>query len=295
MKKNAQKSFLRNPYAIVTLVLLSLYVLSLLFPAVWGLWTATKSNIDYLGNPLGLPATWHFDNFLVAFNEYKVPVFKGGSSYDCYIEILLLYSVLYAGGSAFFAALTCCITAYATAKFDFKFSKIVYGAVLVTMTLPIVGSLPSEIQMIKALGLYDSIVGMWVLKANFLGLYYLVFFATFRSMPKDYAEAAYIDGASNLVVLVRIALPLIRNIFLTVVLIRFIEFWNDYTVNVTYMPSYPTLAYGLYEYSMANRPKINNTPMQLAGCFILVIPILIVFIFAHDRMMSNLSMGGVKE
>lgn len=284
-----------HPYAVITLILLLFYVLSLLLPALWGLWSSVKTNIDYLGNPLGLPKKWHFENYITAFNEYKVPVFQGGESYDCYIEILLLYSVLYAGGASFFAALTCCVTAYATAKFDFKFSKVIYGAVLVTMTLPIVGSLPSEIQMIKALNLYDNLLGMWILKANFLGLFYLVFYATFKNMPKDYSEAAYIDGASNFTVMVRIAFPLIRNIFLTVMLIRFIEFWNDYTVNVTYMPSYPTLAYGLYEYSMSNRPKINNTPMQLAGCFILAIPILVVFIFTHDRMMSNLSMGGVKE
>lgn len=286
---------LRSPYAIVTLCILILYVVSLLFPSAWGLWTAMKSNLDYLGDPLGLPDTWHFENFLTALDNYMVQVFKDGRTYYFYIESMLLFSLLYAVGAAFFTTFVCCLVAYVTSRFNFVFNKVVYGIVIVTMTLPIVGSLPSEIQMLKMLNLYDNILGMWVLKSNFLGLYYLVFYSTFKSLPKDYSEAAYIDGASNLVVFVRIGLPLVRNIFFTIMLIKFIEFWNDYTATLTYMPSYPTLAFGLYEYSFSAAPEINNTPMRMAGCFVLAVPILIVFLFTHDRMMSNLSMGGVKE
>lgn len=286
---------LRSPYAIVTLCILILYVVSLLFPSAWGLWTAMKSNLDYLGDPLGLPDTWHFENFLTALDNYMVQVFKDGRTYYFYIESMLLFSLLYAVGAAFFTTFVCCLVAYVTSRFNFVFNKVVYGIVIVTMTLPIVGCLPSEIQMLKMLNLYDNIVGMWVLKSNFLGLYYLVFYSTFKSLPKDYSEAAYIDGASNLVVFVRIGLPLVRNIFFTIMLIKFIEFWNDYTATLTYMPSYPTLAFGLYEYSFSAAPEINNTPMRMAGCFVLAVPILIVFLFTHDRMMSNLSMGGVKE
>ena len=255
---------LRSPYAIVTLCILILYVVSLLFPSAWGLWTAMKSNLDYLGDPLGLPDTWHFENFLTALDNYMVQVFKDGRTYYFYIESMLLFSLLYAVGAAFFTTFVCCLVAYVTSRFNFVFNKVVYGIVIVTMTLPIVGSLPSEIQMLKMLNLYDNIVGMWVLKSNFLGLYYLVFYSTFKSLPKDYSEAAYIDGASNLVVFVRIGLPLVRNIFFTIMLIKFIEFWNDYTATLTYMPSYPTLAFGLYEYSFSAAPEINNTPMRMA-------------------------------
>lgn len=125
-----------------------------------------------------------------------------------------------------------------------------------------------------------------------------VLFGVFRDvqgMPKDFSEAAYIDGASNLQVMLRIAFPLVRNTFLTVMLIKFVEFWNDYTVTITYMPSFPTVAFGLYEYSMSAKPAINNTPMRLAGCYVLIVPVLIVFLIFRNRLMSNISMGGVKE
>ncbi len=204
-------------------------------------------------------------------------------------------SLLYAVGSAFVSTLTCCIVAYVTTRFRFAFNSVIYWIVIVTMTLPIVGNLPSELQLLKLLGLYDHIYGLWICKANFLGLYYLIFFATFKTIPNDFSEAAHIDGASNIKVLLSIALPLVKSTFMTIMLIKFVEFWNDYTVTLTYMPSIPTIAYGLYTYSFSTIPEISNTPMRLVGCLILIVPILIVFVFCHKKLMGNISMGGIKE
>lgn len=284
-----------NALTVVILVLLFLYVLSLLVPMLWTLYTAFKSNLDYLENALSLPRVWHFENIVTALDNFYVPINRNGEIVNYYIESMLLFSVLYAVGSAFFSTFTCCIVAYATASFNFRFNKIVYGIVVVTMTLPIVGNLPSELQILKALGLYDHIWGLWICKANFLGMYYLIFNAAFRSIPKDFTEAAYIDGASNLRVLLSIAMPLVAGTFMTVMLIKFVEFWNDYTVTLTYMPSIPTLAFGLYAYSFSAKPAVSNTPMRLMGCLILMIPVLILFVAGHKRLMGNISMGGIKE
>ncbi len=295
MKNNSKIKGNFNFVTILVFALLVLYALTLFIPFFWALITSFKGNLDYLGNQLGFPSKWHFENIITALNYFYVPINTGSDIKTYYIESMLLFSLLYSVGSSFFATLTACIAAYATARFDFKFNKVVYGIVVVTMTLPIVGNLPSELQFLKAFGMYDSIWGMWICKANFLGLYYLVFYASFRSVPKDYSEAAYIDGASNFRVMASVILPLVASTFMTVMLIRFVEFWNDYTVTLTYMPSIPTLAYGLYAYSFSTVPEISNTPMRLAGCFILIIPILIVFIAGHKRLMGNISMGGIKE
>lgn len=284
-----------NMFTIATLLLLIFYVLSLLVPVTWAFYTSFKTNLEYLDFPLEITKKWHFENFLVSIDYFVVLINKKGVMTNVNIEMMLVNSLLYSVGSAFFATLTVCITSYATARFNFKFSKVVFMVVLITMTLPIVGNLPSEIQLLKALGLYDTIWGMWICKANFLGFFYLVFFNTFRSMPKDITDAAYIDGASNFSVLLKIAIPLAASTFMTVMLIRFVEFWNDYTVTLTYMPTIPTLAYGLYEYSFSSKPAINNTPLRLAGSLILIIPVIIIFTAFHKRLMGNIAFGGLKE
>lgn len=290
-----KKRFSIGSLPLITLIILIVYVLLLFILLMWAIFTAFKGNLDFLENPLWLPAKWNIKNFFVMLDNYVVQVNRNGTIRKIYIEGMLLNSVLYAVGSAFFSAFTTCITAYATARFNFKFNSVIYGIVIVTMTLPIVGNLPSELQLLRAFNMYDEIWGLWICKANFLGMYYLVFYGVFRAISKDITDAAYIDGASNLAVMFRISMPLAMNTFMTVMLIQFVGFWNDYTVTLTFMPTKPTLAFGLYEYSFSPKPAINNTPMRLMGCLVLIIPALVLFIVFHKRLMGNISVGGVKE
>ena len=161
------------------------------------------------------------------------------------------------------------------------------------MIMPIVGSLPSEIQVAKNLGLYDNMIGMWVMKMGFVRLYYLIFYEVFKRVPRDFYEAAYVDGASNLMVLVKIMLPLVSATFGTVMLIRFMDLWNDYTITMSLMPNIKTLAFGLFEFSTS--AQVSSMPERLAGCFVLILPVLTIFLIFNERIMGNISMGGIKE
>ena len=162
------------------------------------------------------------------------------------------------------------------------------------MVLPIVGSLPSEIRMAKALGLFDKFYGLWLMKANFLGLYFLVFHGIFKTLPMAYTEAAKIDGAGNLAVLLRIILPLVRNTFFTIMLINFIAFWNDYQTPLIYMPSYPTIALGMFYMASTTENGLSTVPMRMTGAMLMLIPILVLFLCFHKRLLGNLTVGGLK-
>ena len=142
--------------------------------------------------------------------------------------------------------MTPCIVAYLTAKYKFRLNKIIHTIVIVAMILPIVGSLPSELQLVKTLGFYDHMWGMFILKANFLGMYFLVFYATFKSLPWTFAEAAQIDGAGHFRTFIQIMLPLIRSTLFAVFILLFIEHWNDYYTPMVFLPEKPTMSYGLF-------------------------------------------------
>ena len=81
----------------------------------------------------------------------------------------------------------------------------------------------------------------------------------------------------------------------TIMLIKFIEFWNDYQTPVLFMPTHPTLAYGVFTMSHSTDQKLSNDPARLASCMILAIPLLILFIAFRNKILGNVSMGGVKE
>lgn len=298
MKKKTNRIFSNtSPLYIILFVLLTIYSLFIIYLLFWGIMTSLKTPNDFRDNVLGVPREeWAFSNFLTVFQRFYVDVVIGdGIPAKRYMEHMILYTVLYAGGGAFISTFIPCIMAYVVSHFNFKFNRVIKGIVLVTLILPIVGSAPSEIHLLRSLHLYDSIIGNWIQKFHFLGMYFLVFLAFFEVLPKQYFEAAYIDGASEAKVMLKIAFPLIKPAFATVYLIKFIDFWNDYQTPLLYLPSRPTLAYGVYSLSMTNINEFNNVPMRMAGCVILLVPILLIFIAFRKKIMGNISLGGIKE
>ena len=132
------------------------------------------------------------------------------------------------------------------------------------------------------------------MKANFLGMYFLVFYATFKGLPMAYTEAAKIDGANNMRILLRIVLPLAKNTFFTVMLINFIAFWNDYQTPLIYLPSYPTIALGMYHMASTTENGMSYVPMRMTGAVLMMIPIMVLFMLFHKRLLGNVTVGGIK-
>lgn len=279
-----------SPLLIVLFAVLALYVLSLIGIFVWGICStlvhpyAAKQPEVY-----GFPGVVYLHRYPQVFTanmtDAALPFWR-----------ILVNSLLYALGCAFFKTLIPCLTAYACARFNFKISKVVHTIILITMIVPIVGSLPSELKVAKFIGFHNSIWGLWVMSANMQGLYFFVMYSAFKAMPMGYTEAAKIDGANNLDVLVRIALPLIVNLFLTILLINFVEYWNNYQVPQVYLPDHPTLGYTLFYY--VNGAGQNDVTFQdakkLVLAFIIATPVLVLFLIFQERLMGNLTMGGLK-
>ena len=91
----------------------------------------------------------------------------------------------------------------------------------------------------------------------------------------------------------RIMLPLAVKTFGAVMLIYFVQYWNDYQVPLVYMPSHPTITYAMYTAALSTR--ISSVPERLAVCLIVFIPIFIVFVAFQKKIMGNISMGGLKD
>lgn len=216
---------------------------------------------------------------------------------------MYVYSILYAGGCAFVSTFVPCISAYACARYKYKFSRFMHTLVVVVMMIPIVGSAPSEIALAKSLGVFNEIWGLWIMKANFLGLYFLMFYDICKSLPASFSEAAKIDGANNYQIFFQIAMPLIKNTFFTVLLIRFIGFWNDYQTPMVFLPSYPTVAFGLNnllskagnaQSTLDSGFELTAVPSKMAAVVLTATPVCILFAIFQNRLLGNLTMGGVK-
>lgn len=291
MKKQKTKK-IKTPFgAKVICVFLVIYAAAILYPYLLAFNSAFREWGSFTDNIFGF-SKWTLENFKQVFVQFNYPVtMPDGTPGAFYFDGLLLNSVLYAIGCAAAATLCPCIVGYCTARFPYKFSEFIITLIYVLMALPIVGTTVSEIQMAQNVGIYNSIPGMWFLKFGFCGIYTLLFNALFKSLPGEYAEAAYMDGAGNMQLFTKVMLPLSMSTMAVVFILSFVGFWSDYTTPMYFLPSYPTLALSLLNFS-----ELSGTTetMQMAACVLLCIPSLILFASCTEKFTENLQVGGIK-
>lgn len=327
------KSVVTRIVVYVLCALLIFYSLTLLLSLYWGLITSLKNSYEFSSleawNKVGFPNLdknakfnsyeefFHFKNYVLIFQNlkyFRVETFyqgqnlvvhqAGNAANDYQVSMLgmlgntLMYTV---GGAAIYAFMPC-MTAYLCSKYDdFKLSGIIFVVYLFMMCMPIVGNYPTELTFLRNAGLYDSIFGNYVQKMTGSGMYFFVYYAYFKGVSNTYREAAEIDGAPQIVIMFGIYFPLAIKMVATVFLIQFVNLWNDYQTPLLYLPTFPTLAYAIFLLNSDDSSKLAGlrnlygvTP-KMAGCMLLAVPITIIFVIFKERLMGDVSLGGIKE
>ena len=317
--KSNKRNLLKNisPLKLSVFIILILYSITILGVLGWGILTSFKSVLDFtdMRNLFGLPDSnlsvdeIRFGNYATVWKNFTLSVESYGyyssifgsitiGTYTANIVTMILNTIIYAGLGSLIQTIVTMTMGYMCATYKNKISSIIYAVVLFSMTLHLVGGQPSEISMMMNLGLYNSYFGMFAHKFQFTGMYFLIFHAFFSGMASTYTEAAEIDGASQLRIYISIIMPLAAKMMGTIFLLLFIGYWNDYQTPLLYYPSFPTLAYGVFRMTSntyGGTSLTQGTPQRIAGCVILFIPVIIIFISFKDIVLGNVSMGGLKE
>ena len=287
---------------IVALVVVGLYAFSLLFVLAWGFMTSCKP-ASQLNDPvhrvqayISLPEQWMLiENYTNAF--FSIKALPLGSRQYVYMDQMMINACIYSFLMSVFSIATALSVAYACAKYTFKLNKLYYGTAIVVMLIPIVGALPSEMSVMEFLGLREpgiDLLGVCLLRCKYAGLYFLVFYATFKGISWSYAEAAQLDGAGDFKVFFNVMIPLARNTIFAVFILYFIQYWNDYYTPMIFLKSMPTIAYGLQQSQLPTNPNRTSIPEQLASAFWMSVPIIILFIAFRNKIIGNVTMGGLK-
>ncbi len=293
--RNPEKNKKINVFAIVVGIVLTIYSACIIILLLWGIMASLKNPDTFAGTGLTPDMPPVFSNYGTMFREFVISVTDELGRLDFDMLSQFVNSILYAGGGAIFQTVCTAIVAYCTARYKNFFATFVNSMIIVTISLPIVGNMPSMIQVLRALSLYDSLIGMWIMKFGFINVYYFIFYASFKSIPKDYAEAAFLDGANHFQIFFKIMVPMVISLLGTITLLFFITYWNDYQTPLIYWESSPTVAYGLYEFMHSTKIGIaENFPAKIAAGIVVAIPMFIVFIIFRNKIMSNLSEGGIK-
>ena len=261
------------------------YSITLLYPTFYGLIVALKENgRAYMQDPIGISFPLYFENFAKAFEALTL----GETTFPQ----MIFNSIWYSAGSTVMtlAASTC--TAYVVCKYKFRARNFIYSAVIVVMMIPIYGSLPATFRLFTQLGMIDSPLLLISAFGGF-GSSFLYIYAFCKSLSWSYAEAAFVDGATNWQVFSKVMLPMLKPPLAALGVMGFVGCWNDYSNPMLYLPNMQVLASGLYTYEF-NMTYTANQPIYFAGAILAIIPAVALYAIFQNTIMTHVYIGGLK-
>ena len=270
-------------YTIVFCVFL-FFAFSYAYMVFWCFYSGLRGASEVAADPFGFSAV-DFKNYLNVFTELKT----NGSGF---IEMTL--------NSVYFSIVGCGINimlttmlAYVCSKYRFPGSKLIYNIVIVIITLPIYGSGTALYKLIYKLGIMNTRL-MVITSIGGFNMNFLYLHAFFSGMSWSYGEAAEIDGANEWQIFFKIMFPQSIAMVGSLYVLAWLTEWNSYSTALIYLPKLPTLAVGIY---LFKTQMVYSSRMNLlyAACFVSMIPPLVIFILCNGALMSNVSLGGIKE
>lgn len=279
--------------AVIYLVLILLTVV-ILVPVIWVFMASIKENSEFYRNPWALPAGVYLQNFADAWQKANMGSYMLNSVFVTAIGIFLLIVISLPAS-------------YVLARFKFRsnrFWNVMFMAGLFINVNYIV--VPIFLMLSNGDTFFRRTLGHPVFLNN-LFMLALIYAATalpftiyllsgyFKSLPKDYEEAAYVDGAGYFRTMVQVILPMAKPSIVTVILFNFLAFWNEYIISMTMLtkPELKTLPVGLMNLMAAQRSAVQYGQMY-AGLVIVMLPTLILYICVQKKLTQGMTLGGLK-
>jgi raffinose/stachyose/melibiose transport system permease protein len=255
-------------------LVLSAVVLSL-GPLFWILSVSLKTRREFSSDPFGLPVQANLDAYTQLLSDDRMVRFITNSVVvtGLSIAIVLVFSVL---------------AGYALARIPFRGSNAILVLFILSDAIPLFVVIIPLYVFLARLGLSNGIWGLvFSYAAMKMGLAVFIIRGFFRTIPTDIEDAAAIDGAGTLRLVWSILLPLALPGVVVVALFTFVSLWNEYFLAAILLPSQDlfTLPAGLASVFMGRFS--TNWPLLAAGLVISILPTVILFIFAQQRIVEG--------
>lgn len=280
-------------YKIFIYVALFTLAISILVPVIWVFFASVKENSQFYGNPWTLPNGLHFENFTRAFAKANMGQFMLNSVIVTVLALIILLVVSLPA-------------AYVLARFQFKGKKfwnmMMMAGLFINVNyivVPIFLMLNDGDKFLRQFNLKffidNPVILAVVYAATAIPFTVYLLSSYFRSLPKAYEEAAYIDGSGYFRTMISIMFPMAKPSIITVILFNFLAFWNEYIIALTLMPGAgKTLPVGLQQ-MMGIQKAATDFGAQYAGLVIVMLPTLILYILVQKKLTQGMTLGGLKD
>lgn len=300
---NKIKRFLfgsRSSYGALFTIVLYLLLIALgfvyLYPLLFMFVTSLKSPTDLL-NPMvqWVPTEIYIGNYVKAWRVLNYPT-------------TIVSSILVSFIPSLIQAAVCSVIGYGLARYRFKGKGLIFALIMATFIIPAQNTAIPQMLTFKSLGLLGNIFAI-ILPALFgqgyrSAIFILIFYQTFMSLPKVLEEAARLDGASDLKVFLLVGLPAAVPAFIVSIIFSTVWYWNESYLTLMFLEggvqTLPmqlakfTQAYeNLYPSGMVNIFDRLNEAVKLAGTFLNILPLLVMYFVLQKWFVESVEMTGI--
>lgn len=266
---------------IASLILIPIGVLWI-YPLLWMVSASLKTNKEIFGGLGLIPAEPQWQNYVRAWEQARI------GQYFLNTVVITLSSVI-------LVVVVTSMIGYVLGRYTFPGKRIFIGLFIATVFLPTGYTIIPVFEMVNRLQLADTLWGVILAQSGAAHVLYILLFAGyFSQLPRELEEAAIMDGAGFVRVFSQVLLPLATPIMATVVILQFIDSWNDFLLPLVLTLSRPdlrTLAVGMYAFR--GEFYVDWSGMAAAAS-ISLLPVILVFLFMQRYFVEGIA-GAVKQ
>jgi raffinose/stachyose/melibiose transport system permease protein len=277
-RKTVQNRRRRPRGAVVSYLLIALVMVLYLFPLLFLLNTALKSNAAFNSNPVGFVTSFDFANFGTAW-------VKG--NFGAYILNSVLYTTLAAGLGTFISL----VLGFPVARRYLKHTRLWSLMFVLMLFLP--NALITQFQLLLRLNLYDTQIGYILIMAAGVGVGPILMSGFAKSLPLELDEAAALDGIGYWRYLFTFVFPLARPAIATIFILQAIGVWNDIILATILLPdsTKSPLTLGLFAFQGT---YTSQWGLLSAATMIVAAPLVVAYVFLQRYLVGGVIGGAVK-
>ncbi len=271
----------RHPSSFIIELALILVALIFLVPFYFLFVNSVKTFGDLLTNSASWPSTFEWSNYSRAWTITRFPEAFTNS---------LLVTVISNALLAIFSAMA----AYQMVRRDIKLNRILFSLYVAAMVIPFQSIMIPLVKVTSKIGFSDSIPGLIVCYLGFgIPLSVFLFHGFMKSIPLEIEEAATVDGSNVYGVFVRIVLPLLKPIFVTVIILNTLWIWNDYLLPSLILQSPELRTIPIATFAFFGQ-YTKQWDLALPALVLGILPIIVFFLSMQKYIVEGITAGAVK-
>lgn len=266
---------------VIKYIVISGLLLVYIVPFAFVLINSFKTRKDIVSNPLALPSTFKFSNYIDAFQKMNY----GHAFINTLIITVLSVLVIIIFSS---------MTAYILVRKDWKFNKFIFFAMVLSMIIPFQGIMIPLVSIYGKIGMLNT---KWALIYMYLGfglsLAVFMYHGFIKSIPVELEEAAMIDGATRFQTFWQIVFPIMKPITMTITTLDMLWIWNDFLLPslILIAPNEKTLQLSTYAF---NGTYTSDYGLSMSALMLSILPVLIIYLFLQKSIIGGVLQGSIK-